>query len=113
MSSRLVYFRTAERPDIQLWLLDEDGVLVDFTGQSLEWRLGYPGRAALLVNTTGLTGAAGSGTETAGVPNVTVTFAAGELDAVPAGESLWQLRAMSGGLDRVYQGVILIKEPII
>lgn len=100
----LVYYRTAERPDIRLWLLDDDGDLVDLSGHTFEFKLGDPGSAALFTKTTGITGAVGSGTEPDGTPNVTITFAAGELDAVPASSCSWQLRATSASNDRVYQG---------
>ncbi|HRD59393.1 hypothetical protein [uncultured Nocardioides sp.] len=102
----LTYYRTAERPAIKLWLLDDDGTLIDFsTGYTFEFKLGRPGAAATLTKTTGITGAAGSGTETSGTPNVNVSFTAGELDAlVPKGNTTWQLRTTTGGVDRVWQG---------
>jgi hypothetical protein len=101
----LTYYRTAERPALQLWLLDADDNLIDFTtGNTFEFKLGSAGAAAVLTKTSGITGAAGSGTELGGTPNVTITFTPDEL-LVPADTYRWQLRASApGSLDRVYQG---------
>lgn len=102
--STLTYHRTAERPDIRFWLEDEDGDLIDLTGYTFAFKLGTPGSAATFTKTTGITGAVGSGTEPDGTPNVTMTFSAAELDGLTPGASTWQLRATTGGLDRIYQG---------
>jgi hypothetical protein len=102
---KLTYYRTAERPDIRLWLQDDDGNLVDFaTGYTFAFKIGIRGKTADLTKTTGITGAAGSGTEASGTPNATIAFTAAELDALVAGKYHWQLRATTSGLDRVYQG---------
>lgn len=110
----IAYYRTAERPAIKLWLLDDDGALVDFsTGYTFEFKLGAPGAAAAFTKTTGIVGAAGSGTEDSGTPNVTVTFTAGEIDALAVGATMWQIRATaSGSLDRVYQGSFTVHDVI-
>lgn len=110
----LTYYRTAERPDIKLWLLDDDGALIDFsTGYTFTFKLGRVGAAAVFTKTTGITGAAGSGTENDGVPNVVLSFAAAELDTVPVGLHSWQLRAATAGsVDRVYQGRLSLQDVI-
>jgi hypothetical protein len=101
----LRYYRTAERPDIRLWLADSNGNLIDFsTGYTFQFKLGNPGTAADFTKTTGITGAAGSGIEPTGTPNITLSFTAAELDGLTAGACLWQLRATTGGLDRFFQG---------
>lgn len=102
----LTYYRTAERPAIKLWLLDDDDTLIDLSTASFVFKLGEAGEAAVFTKNTGIAGAAGSGTDIdmAGVPNVTISFAAGELDSVAAGTWRWQVRATSSSLDRVYQG---------
>lgn len=113
MTSELHYYRTAERPDIKLWLLDDDGSLVDLsTGFTFTFKLGNPGSAATFTKTTGITGAAGSGTESSGTPNLTITFSAGELDNLTAGVSAWQIRATTGGLDRIYRGQFTLHDVI-
>lgn len=105
--SALLYHRTAERPDIRLWLQDDDGNLVDFsTGHTFVFKIGHVGKVADVTKTTGITGAAGSGGETGGTPNVVISFTSGELDTVDRGSYVWQLRATTGGLDRIYQGRI-------
>lgn len=103
---RLQAYRTAERPDLELWVRTrKDGPLVDFSaGYTFVFKLGSPGAAAVLTKTTGITGAAGAGTELDGVPNVTISFTADEL-VLAAGIYRWQLRATTAGtLDRVYGG---------
>ena len=113
MSDVLTYYRTGERPDIELWLFDGDGTLIDYsTGFSFEWKLGNPGEAAAFTKTTGITGAAGSGVEPSGTPNITLTFTAGELDSVTAGSYTWQLKARSSSLDRFHQGRFQLKDVI-
>jgi hypothetical protein len=101
----LRYYRTAERPDIRLWLRDSNGNLIDFSsGYTFAFKLGNAGSAATFTKTTGITGAVGSGVEPTGAPNVTLTFTASELDGLAVGPCLWQLRATTGGLDRYFQG---------
>lgn len=113
MSSNLSYYRTAERPDIKLWLQDESGALIDLSsGFTFAFKIGAPGSAATFTKTTGITGAAGSGTETSGTPNVTITFTAGELDSLTQGTYTWQLRATTSSLDRIWQGDITILDVI-
>jgi len=114
MSSVLHYYRTAERPDIRLWLLDDDGALVNFaSGYTFVFKLGQPGVTATFTKSSGITGAAGSGTEESGTPNATVSFTAAELDALVAGQTMWQLRATSASLDRIYQGQIIVHDVIL
>jgi hypothetical protein len=113
MSTDLHYYRTAERPDIRLWLLDDDGALVDFaSGYTFAFKLGVPGSAATFTKTTGVTGAAGSGTQASGTPNVTLSFSAAELDALTVGSTTWQLRATTTSLDRIYQGRFTVHDVI-
>jgi hypothetical protein len=109
----ITYHKTAERPDIKLWLLDDTGALIDFSsGYTFAFKLGKVGSAADFTKTTGITGAAGSGSSPDGTPNVTVSFTAGELDNLAAGPYGWQLRATSGGLDRIYSGAFVLKDVI-
>jgi hypothetical protein len=110
----LVYYRTAELPDLQFWLLDDDGALVNLaSGYTFSFKLGTPGAVASFDKTTLITGAAGSGTEPSGTPNLTIAFAADELDDIDPGRYVWQLTATSTSLDRVYQGTIQIKDVIL
>ena len=114
MASVLRYYRTAERPDLRFWLLDDDGDLVDMsTGYTFSFKLGQPGEAAEFTKTSGITGAAGAGTESSGTPNVTITFTAAELDGLTVGTTIWQLRATSGGVDRLYQGQFAVHDVIL
>lgn len=114
MANTLEYFRTAERPDLQMWLRPYvDGPLIDFSGYTFVFKLGDPGQTAAFTKSIGITGAAGSGVEPTGVPNVVITFTAGELDAPAAGGYTWQLKATSGGLDRFYQGDFTLGDVIL
>jgi hypothetical protein len=97
------YHTTAERPSLGLWLIDDDGELIDFSsGYTFALKIGDRGSAALLAKTSGITGAAGSGVEPTGTPNVSVEWTAGELDITP-GVYTGQLTATVSGLDRVFE----------
>lgn len=109
----LKYFRTAERPALEFWLTDDDDNLINFaSGYTFTFKLGTPGEAATFTKTTGITGAAGVGTEPSGTPNVTITFTAAELDSLTIGSTRWQLTATTSGLDRFFQGGIEIRDVI-
>lgn len=108
MSTMLGYHQNADRPAAKLWLFDDDGTLIDFSsGYTFSFKIGVAGSAALLTKTSGITGAAGSGTEPDGTPNVTVTWTAGEL-AITVGQYAWQLTATTSSLDRTFEGQIQI-----
>jgi len=96
----LRYKRTAERPSAQFWWLSEAGTLIDFSaGYTFTLRIGTIGTTALLTKTSGITGAAGSGLQPTGVPNLTVDWQAGELNLTP-GKYAVEITATTGGLDR-------------
>ena len=105
-------YRTAERPDLELWLEDDSGTLVDLSAHTLEFKLGHPGAAAVFTKTTGVAGAVGSGTEDSGTPNVTVTFSAGDLNGVSSGSYTWQVKATLAGADRFWQGPLVLHDVI-
>jgi hypothetical protein len=109
------YYRTAERPGIALWWVDDDGTLIDFsTGYTFDFKIGTTvGATAAFTKTAGITGAAGSGTSPTGTPNVTIAFSAAELDAIAAGYYTWQLRATSGGVDRISQGSFVMHDVLL
>lgn len=100
--SRISYKTSAEKPDLQVWWSDDDDELVDFSsGYTFSLKVGQPGSTAVLTKTTGIVGAAGSGTPgAAGTPNLVVTWSAGEL-ALTAGSYALEITATTGGLDRV------------
>jgi hypothetical protein len=111
----LTYYKGAERPDIRLWLKDDDGTLVDFSVGvwTFVWKVGIPGSAAVFTKSTGITGAAGSGVAPTGVPNARLSFTAGELDSVTVGSRYhWQLRATTSSLDRIFAGTITFLDVI-
>lgn len=108
----LRYHTTAELPALEMWLLDDDGTLIDFsTGWTFSLKIGEVGQVALLTKTTGITGAAGAGSEPTGTPNLTVAWAAGEL-AITPGIWTWQLTATASSLDRVFAGTIQILDVV-
>lgn len=112
MTTTLRYAKSAERPALKLWLLDDDGSLIDFSsGYTFSFKIGQVGSAALLDKSSGISGATGAGTEPTGTPNVTVTWTAGELSLTP-GTYTWQLTATTSGLDRVFQGSIVILDVV-
>jgi hypothetical protein len=97
------YHVTADAPALRLWLLDDDGSLVNLTGYTFTVKVGSPGSAGLLSKSAGIVGAAGAGTEPTGTPNCVVTWSAGEIATLPAGRYAATITATSGGLDRVWQ----------
>ena len=107
-------YRTAERPDVRLWVRDDDGNLIDFNGYTLVFKLGNAGSAATFTKSSGITGAAGSGVAPPGVgtPNVTMTFTGAELDALVASNTTGQVKATSGGLDRYIQFPVTVHDVI-
>lgn len=116
MSTTLSYHITADRPAAKLWLRDDDGTLIDFSsGYTWAFKVGETGSAALLTKTSGITGAAGSGSEPTGTPNCTITWTAGEIAAstVVAGNGYpFQLTATTSSLDRVFEGLFVVKAVI-
>jgi len=106
------YHRGAERPTLRMWLFDDSGALIDFSsGYSFSLKIGTPGVAAVLTKTSGITGAAGSGTAPGGVPNLVVAWAADELD-IAVNTYEWQLTATVGGLDRKFSGPFRILDVV-
>jgi hypothetical protein len=96
------YHSTADRPALELWLFDDDGTLLDFSsGYTFVFKIGTPGATALLTKSSGIAGAAGSGVEPSGTPNVVITWSAAEL-AIAAGNYVGQLTATTSSLDRVF-----------
>ena len=116
MADIVHYYRTAERPDVQFWLRDSAGNLVDFSsGYTFEFKLGQQGSAATFTKSSGITGAAGSGVPPPGVgtPNVTMTFTAAENDGLVVGTTTWQIKARTGAsLDRFWQGAFAVHDVI-
>lgn len=109
-AGKIAYLKGADRPALSLWLLDDTGALIDFSsGYTFSFKLGRPGQAAALTKTTGIVGAVGSGVEPTGVPNVVVTWAAGDLDIAPMSYT-WQLTCTTGGLARRFQGSFLVQD---
>lgn len=106
MSGPLRYYQGAAEPALKLWLQGDDGQLIDFsTGYTFDYfRVGLAGATPLLSKATGITGAAGAGVEPTGTPNVTVAWAAGDLN-IAVGAYSWTLKATKGGLPRYFGGV--------
>lgn len=87
----------AELPDVAITWTDDNSAVIDFsTGWTFTVKVGLPDQAAALTKTTGITGAATA-------PNLTIAWAAGELDAVGSGAWLGQVTARNtaSGKDRI------------
>lgn len=115
--AKLSYHITAERPAAKLWLLDDDGTLIDFSTGGYSWALkvGVKGSTALLTKTSGIVGAVGAGTEPTGTPNCVITWTAGEIaasDVVAGNTYTFLLTATITSLDRVFEGMFEVK-PVI
>lgn len=110
MANSLQWARKAELPILRIWWESEDGDLIDFSSGVTAWELkiGELDEEALLTKIDGFVGAAGSGNEQNGTPNVTVTWGAGQLDITPGTYTL-QVKATLGSLgDRYLQAPVHI-----
>lgn len=113
MSTEIVLHRTAERPDVKLWLQDDDGTLLNLgSGYTFTFKIGAPGSAASFSKSSGITGAAGAGVEPTGTPNLTLTFTAAELDSLTRGVYTGQIVATTSSLDRVWQFRVTVRDVI-
>lgn len=103
MSTTVAYRRHAEDPALELWWTNRAGALIDFsTGYTFTAKVAKKGATvAALTKSTGITGAAGSGTPDAGDPNVTIEWAAGDLDLTPGTYELILTATRSPSLDRI------------
>ena len=98
MSTRTVsYTAGSNRPVTSLWLTDDNDALIDLsTGYTFTVRVGT-GNVLTFAKTSGITGAAGSGTETSGTANLTITWAtSGELIALTPGRYQMDVVATDG-----------------
>lgn len=109
------YYAGDELGTIGLFWRDTTGALINFaSGYTFEVRLGNPSDTAVLTVTTGITGAAGSGTNPSGTPNVVVAWTALNLGAltVPAGLTSVTypmfVKATTSSLDRHYPGQLAV-----
>lgn len=103
MSADYTIVQGSELPALQRPWLDADGTAVDLSGSTLSLRIGVPD--APIEKTTGVTGDAN------GV--VTISWTAGELDAVPVGVYAAQVWARDGSSrDRVMPLSIEIQKQV-
>lgn len=110
---RVTYYKSAELPSLKIWWYSDDNTLVDLSAvDSWSLKIGSPGSAAVLTKTTGITGAAGAGSEPSGTPNVVVAWAAGDLNLTPGVYGLQLTATTSGTGDRVLTGTIDIRDVI-
>lgn len=84
----LEYFDGQELGDAGLWLRDGSGALVDLsTGYTFEIKAWTPADGTAFTKTDDMTGAAGSGREPDGVPNLAIQWdVTGELDQLTKGK---------------------------
>lgn len=89
------YYLGSEDPTYPITWSNSAGNVIDFSDLSwtYELRLGFPVRGAVLTKTTGITGAATA-------PNITVTWAPGELDELDPGTYVLQLTPTLAGRSR-------------
>lgn len=80
----LVYTRADELGDAGLFWRDSNGTLISFaSGYTFVAKIYDQTGTALVTKSSGITGAAGDDTTTPRTPNVTVAWAAVELDITP------------------------------
>lgn len=103
----LEYHYTAEEPSAKFWMRNNHEVLIDFSSYTFTFYIGRTRSTALLEKSTGIVGAAGSGTgdDPDDVPNIEITWDIGELIDVTPGNYRWWLYCTSlTSRDRVYEG---------
>lgn len=105
-----IYRQDQEDPAVYISWSDKDGNLIDFsTGYTFEVKLAVDATTApVLVKTTGITGAATS-------PNITITWASGDLNVTPGTYRLY-LKATTSSRDRRYKNneepkVVIVATP--
>lgn len=80
---RLEYKQHAEDPGSGFYWYDVAGQnLIDFTGYTFTVKV-HDHATTLITKTSGITGAAGSGTNPTGTPNIVIAWAVGELNVAP------------------------------
>ncbi len=104
----LRFKRTAERPALKLWLLDDDLTLIDLSSYTFVLKIGHIGNVALLTKSSNIAGAVGANAEPSGTPNCVVTWTAGELAVLSPGLYDFELTATLSGLDRVFTDTLEI-----
>ncbi len=104
----LRFKKTAERPALNLWLLDDDLTLIDLSTYTFVLKIGHIGSVALLTKSSNIAGAPGAGAEPDGTPNCVVTWTVGELAVLPPGLYDFELTATLTGLDRVFTDTLEI-----
>lgn len=89
------YTLGSDDPDYPTTWVDGNGNVIDFSAGdwTYEVRLGFPGREAEFSKTTGITGAATA-------PNITITWAPGDLDDLTPGTRLLQIFPTRAGRTR-------------
>jgi hypothetical protein len=108
----LIYVAGSVLPSAQLWWRDGGNNLIDFSAASA-WQVKIVDKTnrTLLTKTTGVTGAAGSGVEGLGVPNVVVAWAAGELDVSPGEHTLFVRATQAGAVRYLYRPITIVRAP--
>jgi hypothetical protein len=96
---KLEYSQHAEDPQPGVWWTTRANALIDYTGYTFTLKI-HNSTTTVLTKTTGITGAAGSGTPPTGTPNIAIQWAVDELLNIPAGEYTMELTPRTGGRDR-------------
>jgi hypothetical protein len=113
-----VYYKGADLPDLAWWHQDSSGTLVDFSAGytfSVKVASASTPTTASFTKSTGITGAAGAGTEPDGTPNLVIAWAATvELNSLSAGAYIVEFTAVrtSDSKERKGQRTILIADSI-
>jgi hypothetical protein len=109
----LAWHHTAELPAVDVWWFDGTGALIDMTAAvSFTLRIGRIDRPALIQKTSGITGAVGAGVAPTGTPNVTIAWAAGELDIAPGVYTAQLTARFAGDLDRVMEFAVRVRDTV-
>lgn len=106
----LEYHQKAEEPPAGFWLRNSGGNLINFAGGwTFTLHIGKSRTTPLVSKTSNIAGAAGSGEAPDGVPNITVTWDAGELDLATGTYRWWLYCRHDVNRDRVFEGPFIVK----
>lgn len=103
----ITYEQGAVRPDLVVrdWV-NESNVLIDCSGATgFSLKIGKRGQAAVLTKTTGIVGSAAN-------PQITVQWAAGELDFTPEWYKI-QITMTKDGVPRVFTEDLILKARVV
>lgn len=111
-NGQLAYPQGTDSPDAVFWWLDYNDALINFSsGYTFTAQILREDDTIVVNKTTGITGAAGAGSEPSGTPNLTLAWSNNQIDTLAAGRYTLRVVAnnTASGKDRILQLELLIR----